>query len=77
LQPACIEAGFRLANIPPQKPTATPRLKVTRAADWLRRNDPKRRLDKLKAKRERAKAAAQAKKNPALVAGYRKAMLKR
>ncbi len=46
------------------------------AEAWLRKFDPKFKLNKLKAVQADAKAAKQARDNPQLVARYRKSLLR-
>ncbi|HXI47161.1 MAG TPA: hypothetical protein VNH39_01135 [Steroidobacteraceae bacterium] len=59
---------------------ATPPAEIARrdraATRWLERNDPQAKKDRKAAKRKTRAAAEQAKRNPALVARYRRAMLK-
>jgi len=65
-------------NVPPNKaPTPDEIGQLNRSAtDWLRKNDPKAKLNAFKARKKREKAAKQARENPALVNAYRKALTK-
>lgn len=65
-------------NIPPNRgttPSEIGRLKQS-ATRWLERNDKQAKQERKAAKRRDRAAAEQAKRNPALVGRYRRAMLK-
>lgn len=76
-QPAAFVAALeREHNTKSNPKTANPKAQQRlreQAAAWLKRNDPNFKRDKKRAATKKRKDAEQAKRNPGLVAHYRKA----